>query len=1326
MAEIEKKFLSGRMNKDVDKRLVGDGEYLDAINVTVNTSEGSTIGAAQNPYGNDLVGNIVSTLAARGLNFTLTNPITIGALPYEAKNLIYWFVTSVEFDGIFEYNELTGDTVLVLGSTTGQLNFNRRYIITGVNYIYNINGSLLFWTDGYNPPRRININRCKTYNIDDPKIDNDINVVLRPPLSAPYIKMSNTNTVDLRPNNIEQKFLYFSYRFKYVDNEYSSMSPFSAVAFHPKAFAIDTETGENKGMVNIYNQVTLEFETGNQFVKEIQLLVRDTSGLNVRIVDSFNKDELNISNDSSYSFTFMNNKTYAALPADQTTRLFDNVPLLASAQEIIGNRLVYGDYVQFRDIISCDNEFINVNYTVGYQPNPITPGIPQQTFRSDRDYELGIAYGDDYGRITTVLTSNNSNSSNNTSNTVYIPPLASDTANSLTMSISSKAPCWATNYRIFIKQAKGDYYNIFPRTFVKDGNYRYFLINEADRDKITVNGYIIFKAFDGGPTHSNKQFKVLELDYKPANFIPGTTTLEGLYFKIKASANDTFLSGTTQVSYTNNQSGRGPRPSACGGNDTQPAVEGRHLYAEGPIYYSASNDNTIQNTGPTITADNSSSIASSDIRISIEILPGGSSFRWTTDVAQSWYLADIQISTSPILLVVNSNNKLSILFSAASGYNAGDKFVFNLRGTGAYSGTPAQINGSRGLPPGGNPFTSTWLSGNTNQYGGHAILKGPGEIFPGASISIKILNDGPSNSAPGQHASSMSWISTNYYKDIEEWFWQSGAYNTFIQYDQSGNNINASAVTFRYGTPNTQAGLGIDYPSNSIIQRNTGGQIGLEFSSKCMLIRGFGNRSGCHRNLIQAELSVIQTPPNRQLIAETVPRESDLDLFHELSHTYPVENGKHIVLWHYEASIADTLGTRLYTTNHKWPHYFNIGDTVYVKSSGAPGPGSIPIGSYQVLGVPDRYTVIIDIAFPGNVEPGTIAFNNTDQDQGTSLNPAQLTINNYKFINSDYNAYSYGNGLESYRILDDYNAPRMDYSLRSSTIIEDYEEEHKYASLTYSGLYRGDSSINRLNEFNLSLANFKNLDKSFGPVRKLFARDTDLLVLHQDKITSVYYGKNLLVDAVGGSQVASVPEVLGTQIAHQSEYGISDNPESFAVWSDNYFFSDARRGVVLMMTGNDVVEISENGMRDYFIDFFSLSPNTQKLGGYDPHNQTYMISGNDRERNSCRTSITPNNRIVPGITLGQSYLMFSISSLTGWTVELVDMGDGIDWVDVPPYCLSGYGSQDIYANVQNWDKPFPRSIKFVVTYCGMTSEFILKQGPGKLTDIGLIAFNKER
>ena len=43
MAEIKNTFLKGKMNKDLDERLVPKGEYIDAMNVEVSTSEGSNV-----------------------------------------------------------------------------------------------------------------------------------------------------------------------------------------------------------------------------------------------------------------------------------------------------------------------------------------------------------------------------------------------------------------------------------------------------------------------------------------------------------------------------------------------------------------------------------------------------------------------------------------------------------------------------------------------------------------------------------------------------------------------------------------------------------------------------------------------------------------------------------------------------------------------------------------------------------------------------------------------------------------------------------------------------------------------------------------------------------------------------------------------------------------------------------------------------------------------------------------------------------------------------------------------------------------------------------
>lgn len=48
MADLKNTFIQGVMNKDLDERLVPQGQYRDALNITVETSEGSNVGAAQN------------------------------------------------------------------------------------------------------------------------------------------------------------------------------------------------------------------------------------------------------------------------------------------------------------------------------------------------------------------------------------------------------------------------------------------------------------------------------------------------------------------------------------------------------------------------------------------------------------------------------------------------------------------------------------------------------------------------------------------------------------------------------------------------------------------------------------------------------------------------------------------------------------------------------------------------------------------------------------------------------------------------------------------------------------------------------------------------------------------------------------------------------------------------------------------------------------------------------------------------------------------------------------------------------------------------------
>jgi hypothetical protein len=227
-----------------------------------------------------------------------------------------------------------------------------------------------------------------------------------------------------------------------------------------------------------------------------------------------------------------------------------------------------------------------------------------------------------------------------------------------------------------------------------------------------------------------------------------------------------------------------------------------------------------------------------------------------------------------------------------------------------------------------------------------------------------------------------------------------------------------------------------------------------------------------------------------------------------------------------------------------------------------------------------------------------------------------------------------------------------------------------------------------LNEFNLSLGNFKYLDRFFGSIQKLFSRDTDLVVFQENKISKVLYGKNLLSDSTGGGVVASIPEVLGTQISYEGEYGISLNPESFTRWGNDLYFTDARRGAVMALQPNGLFEISSQGMKNWFK--ANLDTNVVKLGMMDPYFEHYVLAvDNDRKIKTCSISVTPTTIDFDGTVQKKS---FYIESNTDWIVSVPTNG----WLTIS----DNYGSNNqlIYVEVVE-NLGAPRSLDITVSGC---------------------------
>ena len=282
MAQIKNMFIKGKMNLDLDERIIPKGEYRKAQNVLVTNSEDSDVGAIENVRGNELVGDTSLNLG-NGIEDT---GVCIGSYVDVAKERIFWFITNFTStqpeSGINNVDRASSsdneNCRIIMKEKTGTihvlvsgvfLNFTTTHHITGVNVI----GNFLYWTDNYNQPRYIDIELAKTdasyYNCEE-----KISVAKVAPFLPPFLHKSNeassdpnkgdtytlvttdpnTSTQHTKSEYMEEKFIRFAYRYKYSDNTYSIISPFTQSVFKPLGngemkFGSTSKTGSGSGQL---------------------------------------------------------------------------------------------------------------------------------------------------------------------------------------------------------------------------------------------------------------------------------------------------------------------------------------------------------------------------------------------------------------------------------------------------------------------------------------------------------------------------------------------------------------------------------------------------------------------------------------------------------------------------------------------------------------------------------------------------------------------------------------------------------------------------------------------------------------------------------------------------------------------------------------------------------------------------------------------------------------------------------------------------------------------------------------------------------------------
>jgi hypothetical protein len=1250
MANFTRNFISGRMNKVVDERLVPNGEYIDALNVRMGSTEKSEIGVIENSKGNS---PLTSIKYIDGTPLSLQAKC-IGAIDDSANETLYWFIHDSDFpvgntgklDMIVSFNVLTGILTYHVvsiddgGGANTTLNFNPSYLITGIDIVED----LLFFTDDYNPPRVLNRKR----NYPDPVANIDqfsaesLLVIKKPPVESPTIQLITTGN---QSNYLQDRFICFAYRYRYEDGEYSAISQFSEPAFQPNPFQFSINSFLNEGMVNLNNSVIITYNSGGPLVKAIDLLFKDASGNIIKVIEKLDKSILGLSDNTDYQYTFTNSKIFTILPQSELLRLYDNVPLLAKAQTVMGNRLMYGNYVEGYDIVDNTGAPVKFEYEANLVSELIDTTNITETFSSgiysygsSRTVVDSIVYIDlsdvdlvEGSSITLEIRISHESFAGST-------PFPTETSENISATFSFTLP---TNYTsvyelatsVAFQDAVGTVANIQSVSNSCNGTTFTDQINCALPNNL--DALIKFESGISVPAQpisiiSSPSSQLIGFQMTAMRYVDNTTTpTVNVYEYYSIVFAEAFY-----------QKINSPR-----------SLHSNRGYEIGIVYMDDFNRSTTALVSPNNTVHVPCS--ASDTKNSIQVtIPA-------TQKAPYW------AKRYKFVIKPDEENYDTIYSSIFFDDPLSNNAYFLLEGENA-----------RKVEQGDRLIVKADTSGPTNSCVYATVLEK--ESKPSGFIEVPSVLD-PSVNIPVPSGVYMK-INPNSFAVVQDELSVIAPGTKQVDQNDAGEYPILDYDMNRYDTA-TSAWVDYTVPAGSRIK------ISFKFQR---LGVGAGN-GACERRIYTLEKTLTSSADynnmqdwfNGDNVADILN-----DGFQEVgAGGPPIQNT-------YISTLATSLIDIPTATDTNYYRFYRnlITNKLSLLMSGTVRCGGI-------LSVDKRRSSIIsnvevfraettlifetepsaalpDVFYENNLSFGIDANgNHLGNVQNQNISIGQSAIVNTEF----FNCFAFGNGAESYKIRDSIIGRTFNLGNRVTSVsAQDYKRVDRFADITYSGVYNLETNVNKLNEFNMGLLNYKNLEVSFGPIYRLDGRETDVLTLQEDKISYVLAGKNLLSDAAAGGAITSVPEVLGTQIARVEKYGISFHPESYVQWGYDRYFTDVKRGAVIQIKGNSYSSdqlrvVSESGMRTWFRDNFIESFGTQKLGGYDPYLNEYVLVTND-------TPIPqPQECLSCGIS--QTFTIASGDSVT-YCVDLgVPIGDSTVSYSVPVESTSDFIVQAVYNNV---------------------------------------------
>lgn len=397
------KITPRKLNTSKDARLQGELEMYDAYNISVSDFEGDQdSGAVDGESSGTQTGDQGVIKPAKG-NQVIANSFTgtekrrvLGSVADEVNGTIYCFVFSeiAAEQGVYK----TSGEGLTPVYTSAYFNFPSTGFVRA-DLVYHKGSPILYFTDGVNEPRKLNVQDAATTTFTEGHdIVDFITACPKTPMHRPSFTFDSDPTKPTNFRNVEG--FQFAYQCVYKTGEESAISSYSNVAVPPSylnqgALSEPSLISDNVIVVKVPDVVG-GVRSFTQNIDKIRLLVRIGGRGTFFEVEEKDYDSAVASALGGVFFEFSNDSVITAIPEEDVLKLNDALPKRAESQAIVNDRLMYGNYTEGFDELDNINCSLDVFFNErGEEFADLEVGIKKVMLPVGYNYGVNIQYDSD-------------------------------------------------------------------------------------------------------------------------------------------------------------------------------------------------------------------------------------------------------------------------------------------------------------------------------------------------------------------------------------------------------------------------------------------------------------------------------------------------------------------------------------------------------------------------------------------------------------------------------------------------------------------------------------------------------------------------------------------------------------------------------------------------------------------------------------------------------------------------------------------------------------------------------------------------------------------